>query len=218
MSTYFDDAQKLVEHTRITLTEIEQLTQQSASSAEVDVKLLVEIKHILEDLRSILDYTAHGLADKHGAYPKNLKTLQFPYSPPLEGQEWFEKEVERRLPGLMAKRPDIVDKLASYQHFNNRFGDFISWLPMLMELTNEKKHRELSAHHFKTMLLQEYEVSIPPNATIEIPWPLVNDGPGKLTTTQQKLLMFKHQNVAVVMFLRCAVSQVERITNELSTL
>ena len=59
----------------------------------------------------------------------------------VDRQRFRDKIVEHCIPGLLASRPDIVDRLETYQHF----GHTGNWLLVLVELVNEHKHEQLSA-------------------------------------------------------------------------
>ena len=67
-------------------------------------------------------------------------------------------------PGLAAARPDIVDRLASYQHF----GHTGNWLPILAKLTNENKHNQLTPQVSKAYKFVTIRVRLAAGETTEI--------------------------------------------------
>lgn len=95
----------------------------------------IEIKNLLENFRSTLEYTAHFLAEYCDPKPAPDK-IQFPIANRDDTKVSFEKKLERWFPGLSNKLPEAKNFLLSIQKFN---GD--SWLHDLAELTNYVKHR-----------------------------------------------------------------------------
>lgn len=140
----FEDAQALVDHAREDLAKIGKVYSESLEAKEVKGHLLVEIKNLLENLRSALDFAARGLFEKYGTSTKSDPNIYFPYARLDQDRAAFEKSkrIEACIPGLLASRPDIVDRLLAMQHFaapSNR------WLPEFMDLNNENKHERLTA-------------------------------------------------------------------------
>lgn len=139
----FEDAKELVEHCKPTFKKIEQAYQESLHDREIKKTLLIEIKNFMENLRSALDFTAHGLFDKYGASASSKPRIYFPYAWASLDKPHFQSQniIEKNLPGLTANRPDIASKIESYQHFENASNN---WLPKFMELNNENKHQQLT--------------------------------------------------------------------------
>lgn len=137
----FDDAKSLVAHAQGELPKIKRAYDESLTSKTISPALLVEIKNFFENLRSALDFTAHGLFDRHCAKGGKKPKTYFPYATASQTREEFEKSgrIESCIPGLSAAKPDVVALILSVQHFA---GDF-AWLPTFMELNNENKHQRL---------------------------------------------------------------------------
>lgn len=138
----FDDAQSLIQHAEKELPKIRQAYQESLSSKTISALLLVEIKNVCENLRSSLDFAAHGLFEKHCvASPKKPK-IYFPYATTEQSRAEFEKNgrINACISGLSAARPDVVNLLLEMQHFGSKG---YKWLPSFMSLTNENKHQRL---------------------------------------------------------------------------
>ena len=139
----FDDANHLVQYAREHFAEIEGAYSVSLSEKVIKPKLLIDIKNFMENLRSSLDFTAHGIFQKYGFSTSSNQKVYFPYAPLSKSKEEFRKSlrIDICIPGLSTSRPDIVEKIESYQHFfspNNR------WLPIFMDLNNENKHQQLT--------------------------------------------------------------------------
>jgi len=141
--SWFDDAKHLISESKDTFQEIENAYQESLNSKRIDHKLLIRIKNFMENLRSALDFTAHGIFNKYGDQSKKDQNIYFPYA--WEGLDLngfrSKNRIEKCIPGLNNTRPDAVAKIESYQHFSDANN---SWLPKFMELNNENKHQRLT--------------------------------------------------------------------------
>lgn len=137
----FDDAKHLITESKDTFHDIEKAYQESLNQKSISPKLLIKIKNFMENLRSALDFTAHGIFNKYGN--QSDQNIYFPYA--WEGLDLngfrSKNRIEKCIPGLSNTRPDIVAKIESYQYFSNVNN---SWLPKFMELNNENKHQRLT--------------------------------------------------------------------------
>ena len=168
----FDDAKLLVQHERERFTEIEQAYGASLSEKKIKPNLLIDIKNFAENLRSSLDFTAHGLFQKYGFSSSPHQNIYFPYASLSQSEEEFRKlrRIDKCIPSLSTSRPDIVEKIESYQHFaspNNR------WLPIFMDLNNENKHQQLTPQlrkETKELLISSggASISMGPGASISL--------------------------------------------------
>jgi hypothetical protein len=104
-----------------------------AQSAVLDIST----KHLLEDYRSVLEYTAHFLADFCSKKPGAAK-VRFPIAATTDNEHSFQRRIEKTFPGLNAKLPSAVELLHSIQEFRGEH-----WLRHLGELSNAVKHRQL---------------------------------------------------------------------------
>jgi hypothetical protein len=140
---YFDDANHLVQFAKDHYAGIEVAYKFSLSEKEIKPNLLIEIKNFMENLRSALDFTAHGLFQKYGSSSTLNPKIYFPYAYLSQSKEGFQKSrrVDVCIPGLSIKRPDVIEKIESYQHFTNPRN---RWLPVFMDLNNENKHQQLT--------------------------------------------------------------------------
>lgn len=138
----FKDAESLIEHAEEELPKIRLAYAESLSAKAIGPRLLVEIKNFCENLRSSLDFAAHGLFDQHCIQTAKKPKIYFPYATATQNQTEFEKSrrIDACIPGLSAVRPDVVALLLEMQHFGSKG---YKWLPAFMELTNENKHQRL---------------------------------------------------------------------------
>jgi len=140
---HFDDARKLVQYAKDQLVEIEREYYSSLSENAVRTGLLINIKNFMENLRSSLDFTAHGLFQKYGFSASTKPNIYFPYASLNQSKDDFRKSrrIDQCIPGISNRRLDIVEKIESYQYFANPNN---KWLPIFMDLNNENKHQQLT--------------------------------------------------------------------------
>ena len=143
-----DDALALVEHAEAELPKIQKFYEESLQEKDLKPGLLVEIKNLMENLRSALDFVAQDLFSKYGQSQKQNPKIYFPYA--LDGQDLlaFRKanRIDVCIPGLSVTRPDIVSIIEDLQHFGSSGNQ---WLPAFMELNNENKHQRLTPQERK---------------------------------------------------------------------
>lgn len=216
----FDDARELVTHSEAKLQIICDLHQQCLTEQMIKPGLLIEIKNFMENLRSALDYCASMLFNKYGHSKKASPKIYFPYAKLTDEKGQFRtKIVERAIPGLLSSRPDIVDKLESYQHFGNTGN----WLPLFMELTNENKHEQLTPQTQKQYTIVHISGTIPPGGTVEInlsniPLGGGPDTPFHATAGVWTGLEFVTTEGLVLPLLTLALMNIRNVVNELSSL
>ena len=69
--SFFDDAKHLVSESKNAFQDIEKSYQECLNQKNISPKLLIKIKNFIENLRSALDFTAHGIFDKYGDQSKS---------------------------------------------------------------------------------------------------------------------------------------------------
>jgi hypothetical protein len=218
--TKFDDALELVKHSEENLEVILSLHQQCLEEQIIKPLFPIKIKNFMENLRSALDYCASALFAKYGYSKKAYPKIYFPYAKLSDDRCKFrEKIVERAIPGLLFSRPDIVDKFESYQHFANSGN----WLPLLIALTNENKHEQLTPQIQKQYTAVVIRGTIPPGGTVEInlrniPLGGGQDKPFHAVAEKWKCLEFATNEVPVLVLLVTALINVRKIIEELSKL
>jgi len=126
------DIQELLEHTQ---NEISTISEQSIKGTINKVSL----KNTLENLRSVLDYSAQDMQSKLKTLTSNKipEKVYFPYG---QRENHFKKSVTRNLPKLSEHMPSIYSLVNGMQPFKS--GD--PWLVDLCGLTNDVKHNNLS--------------------------------------------------------------------------
>lgn len=106
-------------------------------SSKLD-ELKVNLKNVLENQRSSLEYIAHYMAEACTTKP-NSNRVQFPVANETDTATTFSQKVDSWFPGLAVNKPKVKDYIISIQHFTGN-----SWLKKLADLTNFNKHRTLS--------------------------------------------------------------------------
>lgn len=106
--------------------------QSSLRAKNVSEELKIDIKNILENLRSCLGYIAHDVHDQFvvGSPAK----LYFPIRPTLAE---FKQAIARDFNRLAQTSPDVYNILESIQPYND------DWLGKFNRLNNNNKHEDL---------------------------------------------------------------------------
>lgn len=115
-----------------TLDDLKQEYQSSLKAKEVSEELKVDIKNILENLRSCLDYIAHDIHEKF--IPGSTSRLYFPIRHSFTE---FEQVIARDFEGLDQTSPDVFSLLEKVQPYND------DWLGKFNRLNNNNKHEDL---------------------------------------------------------------------------
>jgi hypothetical protein len=100
--------------------------------------LRVDIKNYCENLRSVLDYLAHGIREKH--CPSANPNDRF-YFPILPDATQFSSQTAKWFPGLKAAAPAVWAELEKCQPYQLSYA----WLGSFNKVNNENKHGALIA-------------------------------------------------------------------------
>jgi len=119
-------------------------------------ELRVDLKNLLENHRSALEYVAHYMAEKCSPVPRP-KDVQFPVAKPSDDPVTFSQKLNRWFPGLASKYPALTTHLISIQPFNAE-----QWLHRLSEMTNYHKHHSLPT--WETAVFESIVVRVGDNA------------------------------------------------------
>jgi len=239
----FDDAKQLVGYARDRLPNIQSAYEASLSDKESKPQLLIEIKNFMENLRSALDFTAHGLFDNYGSSTSKSPRIYFPYAALNQSETEFRcsKRIKACIPGLSANRPDIAEKIISFQHFSDERNQ---WLPVFMQLNNENKHQQLTPQvrrETKELRISSGGASIsmgsgasisigrgasirlgrmtiPGGQTFNAERPPGTFGPGKKEVITWVSFHFSTTDTPVLPLLNQALEGVDRIVSELSAM
>lgn len=120
-----------------------------ASNFNSDLKL--DLKNLLENYKSLLDYTAHYIADNCSPVP-SPKKVYFPIANLGVSREDFIKSLNRSFPKLQSLNHSLFEYLLQIQYFNNDHC-----LAELNQLANSFKHQglaEFTPHLYESQLLR----------------------------------------------------------------
>lgn len=241
--SYFDDAKNLVKHAKNQFGKIKKVYEQSLHEKSIKPELLIKIKNLMENLRSALDFAAHGLFNKYGDQTKLNPKIYFPYATEGQSKSDFQNQnrIEKCIPGLSVSHPDIVKKIESYQHFSNPNN---IWLPQFMDLCNENKHQQLTPQERKEVkqlkltsggtsisLGEGASISmgsgaqirmggmiIPGGQKFDVNNPPLTIGPGTKEIITWVSFHFSSNNQPVIPFLEQCVDGISKIIEEVSEL
>lgn len=133
----------LLEHADNDLKQIERAYTQALKEKEIPPSLQIDVKNLMENLRSALDYIAHDVyeivikpaRDKSGN--KEIERIYFPYG---KTQTDFNSRLGSCLPELNSLDTTIYSAIESIQPHVS--GD--SWLYDFCTILNQKKHDTLT--------------------------------------------------------------------------
>jgi hypothetical protein len=115
---------------------IEAEYNKSLHAQTIDPALRIDIKNAFENLRSVLDYLAVDIRERH--CPKASSSDRF-YFPILPDKNTFDNRVDQWFPGLRQSAPAVVSTLEAVQPF--QAGQ--EWLGHFNRVNNENKHGDL---------------------------------------------------------------------------
>ena len=241
--SHFDDVKDLVAHAEDDLIKIRKAYDESLSEQSVKRNLLIDIKNLMENLRSALDFTAHGLFERYGKSSRKNPRVYFPYASLGQTQAEFQSanRIEVCIPGISSSRPDILAKFDSYQHYTHPDN---RWLPQFMDLNNENKHERLTpqtreearqlrlaSSGASISLGPDSSISMGPRTSIRIGGMTISGGQqisgdrpaqfsghGKQTLTVWVSFNFESNGEPVLPFLKNAIEKTRQIVTELESM
>lgn len=176
-----DDVNKLVCAAEDQYNTIRKEYKRALSDKSLDLR--VPVKNLMENLRSALDYMAHGIYETYcqaeiiSAGRKEPSNIYFPYG---LTEEDFKLGVERSFLNLTKYSPEVYILLESIQPFKCRN----SWLYDMCSIINEKKHDRLTPQVRKET--ETYTVRSS-QGSVTIP---INDPNVKITTKPGAVKIF----------------------------
>jgi hypothetical protein len=129
-----DDVNALLSETAEQLGALRKLHDRALTDKNLRDRFKVQIKGILENLRSPLDYLAVAVTERYGTPSAGMI-----YYPLAQSASDFTAQLNSKMPGVSA-HPLIADAFARHQPYLPTHG----WLRELNQLTREQKHNRLS--------------------------------------------------------------------------
>lgn len=133
------DIEALLNRADKTLPKINEEYEKALHAKTISADLRIDIKDYFGNLRSVLDYLAHDIVDKHcpTANPKDIL-----YFPIRADQTSFDNVMKKSYPDLQTNCKSAYDILEALQPFKKPEN---SWLTHFNKLNNENKHERLVA-------------------------------------------------------------------------
>jgi hypothetical protein len=133
------DIEALLNRADKTLPKINEEYEKALHAKEISADLKIDIKEYFGNLRSVLDYLAHDIVDKHcpTANPKDIL-----YFPIRADQPSFDNVMKKSYPDLQTNCKSAYDILEAVQPFKKAENN---WLTHFNKLNNENKHERLVA-------------------------------------------------------------------------
>jgi hypothetical protein len=135
--TRISDIEALLKRAEKQLPKIIDEYNKSLAAKSIDSELKIDIKDFFSNLRSVLDYLAHEIVEKHCPNADKKDNLYFPIR---SDQPSFEALMKKSYPDLKSNCKDLYDYLLSIQPFINESN---KWLSYFNKLNNENKHEKL---------------------------------------------------------------------------
>lgn len=137
----YDDVRALIRESKEQYVEVKKSYDKALKDKSLDIR--IKVKNLMENLRSILDYTSRDIYEKICKHHRQKsgrpdpRRIYFPYG---RNEDTFRKSIGSSLPGLEVMSPSIYGLIKSAQPFvsNN------SWIYDLCEINNENKHDKLT--------------------------------------------------------------------------
>jgi hypothetical protein len=146
---WFDDSIACLDVAENLLSDIEEKQKISISNEGIIPYIKVDIKNLLENCRSPLDYAAQFIFDKYCRVDyltrerKKKKPNFYPriYYPIRKDKKLFDEEINNLYFVIKQEKPEIIDIFKRGQHFSSPEDPFLYNLNLL---TNMNKHRNLT--------------------------------------------------------------------------
>jgi hypothetical protein len=133
------DIEALLNRADKTLPKINEEYEKALHAKTISADLRIDIKEYFGNLRSVLDYLAHDIVEKHcpNANPKDIL-----YFPIRADQVSFDNVMKKSYPDLLTNCKAAYDVLEALQPFKRPEN---TWLTHFNKLNNENKHERLVA-------------------------------------------------------------------------
>ncbi len=232
-----ESVNNLIQHVKSDLERIKTEYKASLQKQTIDPSLQIDIKNVMENLRSALDFMAHDIYDKI-VYPdrvssgeKQLNDIYFPYGKDENG---FRSSIDRSLPKMSSLSPPIYLILERIQL--HKCGN--DWLYNFCTILNQNKHNTLSPQ--TRSVRQSYQVGLPGHGpSISAPAGAIKAPPGAIRIGNQPIIfnprtgipmqtpgldvkvttwvsfLFADTHIEVFPLLRLATNEIEKIASDI---
>ncbi len=235
------DVNDLVTHIKSDLEKINREYESSIHNERISASLKIDVKNLMENLRSVLDYLAHDIYEKVIQPARiisgetEIRDIYFPYG---KDKHSFKSSLGRYLPQLETLSPPIFMRIEDMQPY--KCGN--DWLYSLCSILNQNKHNQLTpqTREEKRGLKLDFEggggITLGPSAVIKGSGKIISGGgvldlKGKTIsgdlpvedlpqTIKQTVIIwigfqFADTRVEVLPLLRLATKEVEQLANDI---
>lgn len=165
------DVEELLEYVKTSLVTVKTVYDQSLELKEIPGRLCVQVKNVMENLRSALDYMALDVYESLPNQKNSKPKIYFPYG---KDKVDFDSMVKKYFSSLEVVNPDIYFLLENMQPYKQ--GS--TWLCDLCQITNDHKHDSLTPQ-IRTSK-KTYSVSRAGVSLISAPAHEIQAGPGDI--------------------------------------
>jgi hypothetical protein len=235
-----DSINALLSHAKADLAKIEEDYRASLQRKDIAPSLQIDIKNLMENLRSALDYMAHDIYAKLIGPVRNAKSqpkVSMRYFPYGKDESDFKSAIGRSLPGLDSISAPVFSLVERIQP--HKCGN--CWLYDFCYILNENKHNSLTPQTRKER--KSYKVGPQGGgAAISAPAGAIKAPPGAIRIGNQPVIfdpdtgipyptpglevevtawisfLFTDTNVEVLPLLKLAHKEIESLAKNLYTL
>lgn len=176
----------LLQHAQYDLKHIEAQYQKSLERQTIPTSLQIDVKNMMENLRSALDYLAHNIYEivlmpaRKAAGDKQIVNIYFPYG---KSENDFKSGIGKYLPKLDSLQPalyKIIEDIQPHKSGND-------WLYQFCQILNEKKHNILTPQ--KREEKRGLDIRFPGGAGISMPPGASISGGGIIQSGSDRIIL-----------------------------
>jgi len=131
-----NDINALLKRSAVDFAALQAKYEKCLHEKTVSADLKIDIKNLVGNLRSVLDYLANDIRDKHCSLQKSNGRFYFPILPNTVS---FNGQCAKWYPGLQNSCPELWSYLESIQPYQKD----CEWLEHFNKVNNENKHGRL---------------------------------------------------------------------------
>jgi hypothetical protein len=131
-----NDVDALINRSQIDFANLEIAYQKSLRDKAISPELRIDIKNLCGNLRSVLDYIARDIRERHCPVAPSKARFYFPI---FYDAGKYRHKMERWYPGLDTASPNLWNYLESVQPYHAAHA----WLGKFNDINNENKHGRL---------------------------------------------------------------------------
>lgn len=181
-----DQITALLQHIQNDLGYVEAQYQKALEKQTIPASLQIDVKNIMENLKSVLDYLAHDIYEivimpvRKVAGDKEIEKIYFPYG---KTENDFKSSIEKYLPKLDSLQPALYKIIEDIQP--HKSGSI--WFYQFCQILNEKKHITLTPQ--KREEERSLDIRFPGGAGISMSPGASISGSGVIQSGSEKIIL-----------------------------